>query len=317
MQNCIPSLLEGIRAQGRRREPAARGKEGGESAGAAARGKGGAARRREVSADRGGGAPVLLTRTPATSPSPTNLSMMASSLQLAGRGSRSMCAAGPRCRGSKMPLVLTGEMRGAGARRRRTRGRGVGARWRRRRCRPSLSSPRSCSEIVDSSSTRIHRAGGGSRQRYIGRFTFARLLTSAVASRRSCSGWSSGGGTSFPFSPSSPVNPGAVKRGGRSCCTPSSSSSSPPSRPEGRPPLRQGLARRAPPQQQRYCSLSCSSAARQREEGRRALAGAGGGQRMQQETVGALSPAREAGGACSRRRGDAYAIADLLLEVTL
>jgi hypothetical protein len=43
----------------------------------------------------------------------------------------------------------------------------------------------------------------------------------------------------------------------------------------------------------------------------------GGGQHMQQETVGALSPAREAGGACSRRPGDAYAIAHLLLEVTL
>lgn len=71
------------------------------------------------------------------------------------------CApAGPRCRGSKRPRALTGEMRGKGARRRRTRGRNSA-------CRGSpakVSGP----PRLESSSTpppQIQRAGKGSRGR--------------------------------------------------------------------------------------------------------------------------------------------------------
>jgi hypothetical protein len=155
-------------------------------------------RRGARAARRGGGergprrrSAGIVDETPAASPSPTNSSMMASSLQLAGRGSRSMRAAGPRCRGSKMPRVLTGEMRGAGARRRRTRGRGAGARWRRRRCRPSLSSPRSCSralpvKLVPNSratalSPAVRRLG---RERKVGALLPAREEGSACSRRR-------------------------------------------------------------------------------------------------------------------------------------
>jgi hypothetical protein len=75
------------------------------------------------------------------------------------------------------------------AHRRAAREEGVAARARRRH--------NIAAESLNRAPPRIQRASERSRQRCIDRFT----------SHRSCSGWSSGSGTSFPVSPSSPANP--------------------------------------------------------------------------------------------------------------